>query len=172
MRLFVAVRFSDATEKALGSAMNALRRQGRGNFTRAENLHLTLAFIGEVKSPDAAIAAIGAVRGAPFTMRLEKLGSFGDLYWVGCEKSPQLTALQHEVCACLQKEGVSFDKKPFNPHLTLCRKYIPFTQIQPHFIERALGSPCETVEEIVLMESSRDEKGWLVYTPVYVKKLI
>ena len=172
MRLFVAIRFSDATKKALGSAMNALRRQGRGNFTRAENLHLTLAFIGEVKSPDAAIAAIDAVSGVPFTMRIGKLGSFGDLYWVGCEKSPQLLALQREVCACLQKEGVSFDKKPFKPHLTLCRKYIPFTEIQPHFVERALGEPCETVSEIALMESSRDEKGRLVYTPIYVKKLV
>ena len=172
MRLFVAVRFSGATEKALASAMNALRRQGRGNFTRAENLHLTLAFIGEVESPDAAIAAVSAVKSAPFTLRIEKLGAFGDLYWVGCEKSAQLLSLQREVCACLEKEGVSFDKKPFKPHLTLCRKYIPFTDFQPRFVESALGTPCETVSEIALMESSRDEKGRLVYTPIYVKKLI
>jgi len=172
MRLFAAVRFSGATEKALGSAMNALRRQGRGNFTRAENLHLTLAFIGEVESPDAAIAAVSAVKSTPFTLRIEKLGAFGDLYWVGCEKSAQLLSLQREVCARLEKEGVSFDKKPFKPHLTLCRKYIPFTDFQPHFVERALGTPCETVSEIALMESSRDEKGRLVYTPIYVKKLI
>lgn len=171
MRLFIAIRFSDAVEKALGGAINALRRQGRGNFTRLENLHLTLAFIGEVESPEAAIAAVGAVKCAPFTMRIEKLGSFGDLYWVGCERSAELLSLQRQVCMCLEKEGVSFDRKPFKPHLTLCRKYIPFTQFQAQFVERALGAPCEQVREIVLMESSRDEKGRLVYTPLYTKTL-
>ena len=47
MRLFAAIRFSPAVEEALWAAVGDLRCRGAGTFTRRENLHLTLAFIGE-----------------------------------------------------------------------------------------------------------------------------
>ena len=48
MRLFIAINFSPSFKKAILSSAQQLRDRGvRGNFTREENLHLTLAFIGE-----------------------------------------------------------------------------------------------------------------------------
>ena len=44
MRLFVALSLNTPTKEALLAAIQQLRRQGRGNFTPPENLHLTLAF--------------------------------------------------------------------------------------------------------------------------------
>ena len=48
MRLFLAIQLSPAVREALLTAQDALRRQGRGSFPPPENLHLTLAFLGEV----------------------------------------------------------------------------------------------------------------------------
>lgn len=49
MRLFYAINFDDTVKKRLSDIQNALRaRAVRGNFTLPDNLHLTLAFIGEV----------------------------------------------------------------------------------------------------------------------------
>ena len=46
MRLFLAIELSDAVKNQLCAAMDTLRANARsGNFTRRENLHLTLAFL-------------------------------------------------------------------------------------------------------------------------------
>ena len=58
MRLFVAIRPSPAVRDVLLDVEAALRRQGRGTFTRPENLHLTLAFLGEAESAAPAQAAV------------------------------------------------------------------------------------------------------------------
>jgi 2'-5' RNA ligase len=48
MRLFIAIHFSPGVREVLLSAIDSLRAQAvSGNFTRPENLHLTLAFIGD-----------------------------------------------------------------------------------------------------------------------------
>ena len=61
MRLFAAIQFSPAVKAALLEAVAALRHQGTGTFTRPENLHLTLAFIGETEDLPGAKAALDAV---------------------------------------------------------------------------------------------------------------
>ena len=49
MRLFVAINFNNETRSRLLDLRDELRgKSQRGNFTAPENLHLTLAFIGEV----------------------------------------------------------------------------------------------------------------------------
>ena len=58
MRLFLAIQLSPAVREALLTAQDALRRQGRGSFPPPENLHLTLAFLGEAEDPTRARAAL------------------------------------------------------------------------------------------------------------------
>lgn len=56
MRIFIAVQFSEPARKSVIDCMDSLRRQGvRGNYTRPENLHLTMAFIGETDQPEVAM---------------------------------------------------------------------------------------------------------------------
>ena len=52
MRLFVAILLSPEMQKALVACMHDLKKQGvEGNYVPAENLHMTLAFIGEYDDP-------------------------------------------------------------------------------------------------------------------------
>ena len=55
MRLFYAILLSEEMKQALVGAQDFLRAQGiQGNYTRRENLHLTLAFLGETDRLSAA----------------------------------------------------------------------------------------------------------------------
>ena len=55
----------------------------KGNYTSEENLHLTLAFIGEYKDPRYVMDVLEGLSFNSFPMELEGFGNFGDLYWVG-----------------------------------------------------------------------------------------
>lgn len=50
MRLFTAITFDTSSKDRLSRHIAALKKSGaEGNFTRHDNLHLTLAFIGETE---------------------------------------------------------------------------------------------------------------------------
>ena len=62
MRLFIAIQPNKSVRAALRAVQNELRRRGvEGNFTRMENLHLTLAFIGEYPDADSVTDALQGI---------------------------------------------------------------------------------------------------------------
>ena len=73
MRLFLAIQFDEPTVRALTEFQEKLRAFGmRGRFASPENLHLTLAFIGEYAAPDAVMDAFlkdAALTADPFSVR-------------------------------------------------------------------------------------------------------
>ena len=84
MRLFIAIQLSEEMKDLIGNVQDAYRRSGvRGNYTPRENLHLTLAFIGEYGDPDEVLDAMERVSFQPFEITMDRLGSFGDLQWAG-----------------------------------------------------------------------------------------
>ena len=100
MRLFVAVRFGGAALDELCRTRDALTRiKLRGRMTARENLHLTLAFLGE--QPECAVPqlrqAMERAALAPFALTLAAPGRFrqerGDVWWVGTQPCPPLEAL-------------------------------------------------------------------------------
>ena len=166
MRLFIAIQFSDQIRKVLAETMTDLRRQGvSGNFSRVENLHLTLAFLGEVKSPEQICRAMKQAAGEPFRLTLGTGGSFGDLYWVGLKESPELTDYVKDLRAKLQEEKIWFDPKAFKPHITIVRKARHEGKVQIRL--RKASFP---VTKISLMESARKD-GKLIYTEMYAVDL-
>ena len=166
MRLFIAVQFPDQIRKILTETMTDLRKQGvSGNFSRVENLHLTLAFLGEVKSPERACRAMDQVAGEPFRLTLGGSGSFGDLYWAGLEESPELTDYVKRLRKKLREEEVWFDPKAFKPHITIVRKAKHEGKVQIR--HRKASFP---VTKISLMKSERKD-GEIVYTEIYAVSL-
>ena len=90
MRLFVAIPVSETVRAVLRGLQEDLKRQGMtGNFTKEENFHITLAFIGEYPDPQAVLDVMNTIpfaSSAGYELRLKGYGSFGDIWWVGTEK--------------------------------------------------------------------------------------
>ena len=97
MRLFVALTFEDAFLDALTQYLCRCRQLGRGSWTRREQLHLTLEFLGELQDPAPAMAAMDAVTVPPFDLVTGQPGFFrreeGDVFWLGVEPSPPAAVL-------------------------------------------------------------------------------
>ncbi len=134
-----------------------------GNYTREENLHLTLAFIGEYGDPEAVMDALDKVSFQPFDIRLEGYGCFGDLFWAGLTGEESLSALVSRIHHALSDAGIPFDRKRFRPHITLIRK-ASFKTDRRIPVEE-LGGTGMTVSRVSLMRSDRGKKG-MIYTEV------
>ncbi len=158
MRLFIAVNLSDKMKDSLIRMQNALYARGvRGNYTPEENLHLTLAFIGEYPDAQPVRDALESVRFAPFAIRLDGVGRFDDLWWAGVEASAPLAALARRVRRALADGNIPFDRKGFSPHITLIRKA---TRVAAGISVAPAGM---TADAFSLMRSDRGRKG-MIYT--------
>ncbi len=158
MRLFLAVQLSKPMKNALINAQNEMYDHGvRGNYTPEENLHLTLAFIGEYPEAEAVLEALSSLSFVPFGLQLEGLGCFGELWWAGMRESPPLLALARRIRHALAENGIPFDRKRFSPHITLLRRArgsLPGIGVAPASM---------TVEAVSLLRSDRGRNG-MIYT--------
>ena len=124
MRLFLAILLSPSVREALLSAQADLRRQGRGAFPPPENLHLTLAFLGETDHPDRARAALNAVSCRPFSLAVGgPPDHFDDLWWAGVRVDAALEDLALSLQSDLRARGFYLEDRPFQPHITLVRRW-------------------------------------------------
>ena len=163
MRLFIAINLNDEMHDALMEMQGSLRLSGMGgNYTREENLHLTLAFIGEYSDPDEVLDALETVSFRPFDIELSGYGTFGDLWWVGTTDPSGLEAVVRRIRKALADRGIPFDRKRFVPHITILRKATPGKQGKPALDVPAAGM---TVESISLMRSERGRHG-MIYTEI------
>jgi 2'-5' RNA ligase len=114
-RLFVGVW---PPEEVL-DVVEGLRREGRARWTRREQWHVTLRFLGEAE-PAAAIAALATLRasaaGAVLGPTVRRLGR-------GVVQVPVagLDDLAAAVTAATAGIGVEPERRPFRGHLTLAR---------------------------------------------------
>ena len=166
MRLFLAIQLSPAVREALLTAQDALRRQGRGSFPPPENLHLTLAFIGETDRLEEVKSALAPLTGSgPVCLEAGgPLGRFGDLWWAGIRGGPALAALASAVQTALRQAGFPIERRAWKPHVTLVRRWrgpTPRTQVAPAAM---------TADAVRLMRSDRVD-GRLTYTEVYSVRL-
>ncbi len=156
MRLFLAINLSGPVKAALIDAQNEMYDGGvRGSYTPEENLHLTLAFIGEYPDPEPVLEALGELSFSPFELSPEGVGCFGDLWWAGMRASPQPAALARRIRHALAEKDIPFDRKRFSPHITLIRRArgsMPEITVRPASM---------TVDAFSLMRSDRGRNGML-----------
>ncbi len=123
MRLFIAIQLNDEMKDALEAMQGCMRSRGvRGNYTRRENLHLTLAFIGEFDDPHQVLDAIRRAGLRPFEISLSGAGSFRSLWWAGIDGGMALQSFARRLRHELDNAGIPYDRKRFSPHITLIRK--------------------------------------------------
>ncbi len=167
MRLFIAALLEDGVKDALAEMQASLRAQRvGGNYTKTENLHLTLAFIGEYGDPDRVLDVMRTVPAAPFRIRLEGFGCFGDLYWCGLGGADALTAYVRRLRRALAEAGIPFDRKRFSPHITLLRR-ASFSRLPAVSVPDAAME----VRRISLMRSDRGGSG-MIYTELGAVALV
>lgn len=123
LRLFYALWPDDATR----SALLKLQAPIQGRITPAEDLHLTLVFLGTQAA--AALPALQALMArlpaAAIALQLDCLGYFprNGIAWAGMQHPPDtLAALQQALLAALAQQSIAVDQTVrFKPHVTLAR---------------------------------------------------
>ena len=165
MRLFLAVQLRNEMKKAIISAQNKLKQNKvNGRYTDIQNLHLTLAFIGEYGNTDNVLEAMEQVHFESFQLKLGgHIGSFGDLLWAGLEQSDELEKLARQLRHFLAEYHIPFDKKKFNPHITLLRNAVIPTYADISSIN--IDKFSMTVSEVSLMRSEHGKHG-MIYTEI------
>jgi len=158
-RLFFALWPDDSARAALAPLAKRVAGEGGGRPVPAPNLHLTLAFLGEV-APDrveAAKSAASGIRGERFELVLDRVGAFrrAGVGWAGPAQAPRaLLDLQSALDSALRAAGFKLEDRPFAPHLTLARKLgrpVAAASIEP---------VAWLVGRFALVESARDERAY------------
>ena len=165
MRLFIAIPFSEEFREELLRVQREMKGNGvRGNFSRPENLHVTVAFLGEVKDPAPAMKALQSVPVPELRLTSGPLGNFGELLWIGLRKNSALEEYVAGVRRALDAYGVEYDRKKFRPHITLVRRADwPYQMLVEELAE--VRRVRMTVDRVCLMKSERLD-GKLTYTVV------
>lgn len=141
--MFCAVGLPVAVRAHLTKHIDRLREavpDSQASWSRAENIHLTLKFLGETKTQRVehlSKAAALAVEGlSPFEISLAGAGVFPKrglprVLWIGIEdqagKLARLYTRLEDACA---KAGFRKEQRPFSPHLTLARLRPPHSAQQ------------------------------------------
>lgn len=175
MRLFIAIELENMTKDEICAFMDRLRPLLRkANYTRRENLHLTLVFLGETSRADAVKRAMDRVDAASFDLVFQRLGKFrragGDIFWMGIRENSALSDLYGNLITRLKEAGFSPEDRKFSPHLTLAREAVPAEAFDEKAFSRSVPELTMAVSRFSLMKSERIG-GRLVYTALYEKKL-
>ena len=130
MRLFVALEIPPGVRESLADFLATLRViSSQPRWVRAENLHVTLKFIGEVQGEKLSYirAALSAVHSDRLvTLDFRGVGFFPNerrprVFWAGIEASANLARLASDIDRATGKLGVPPEKRSFSAHLTLAR---------------------------------------------------
>jgi 2'-5' RNA ligase len=126
-RLFFALWPEEDFPRRLHRQCKSLLRHTGGRPVATENLHITLAFLGNVDEQQHQCIEVmaGAVRCPPFELLLDQVGYWPRprVLWLGASDTPEpLVALAGVLHAGATECGLSLDARPFQAHLTLKRK--------------------------------------------------
>lgn len=132
MRAFAAIELPDVVKEPVAELIGRLRGHGaQASWVRAENMHLTLRFYGEITEAQAGragdVMAAMCGRVGMFSLRVRMTGAFPhvrkpSVLWVGVEPFEGGLATVHEAAEAAAREiGVAPDEKAFHPHVTLAR---------------------------------------------------
>jgi 2'-5' RNA ligase len=130
VRLFVALQISEEIRGRIAALIGELKPlDDSWKWTRAENLHVTLKFLGET-SADKLESVKKALQNVacefPIPLRFCGLGFFPNerkprVLWAGMDAAKSLPALALAIDESLARIGFPREDRAFTPHLTLAR---------------------------------------------------
>ena len=175
-RVFIAIELPADVREQIIEHSDHLRRElpeVRASWTRAENLHLTLKFLGNI--PVARISALSdateaAVRiVSPFPLIISGSGIFPprgrpNVLWIGIEdpsqKLHQLYSALEDGCA---EAGFEREARTYHPHLTIARlrSQRGARGLAQRHKEMDFSQVTVTVSELVVFKSELRSEGSL-----------
>jgi 2'-5' RNA ligase len=134
VRLFIAIEIPQTIRSNFASLLKEFRAIApQVKWVRAENLHVTLKFLGETEP-----AKLGALQDLLSAVRSDQsvnlefrgLGFFPNekrprVFWAGMEASANLKMLASDIDQATHHLGFPLEDRPFTPHLTLARFPLP-----------------------------------------------
>jgi len=133
VRSFVAVEIPAGIQAAIAGSTAALQKALPRPLVRwiaAQNLHLTLKFLGDVSPANlerlTEALKVEAARLTGFDISVGGIGAFptprrARLLWIGIQAPAALASLQHLVEGITARLGYPSEERPFFPHLTIGR---------------------------------------------------
>lgn len=157
-RVFFALWPDERVRRELDRVAARLHRLRGGRRTRAETIHLTLLFVGNV--PRAILPAVQAsaadIRLPGFEMVFDQAECWRHnriAFLTTSQPPPTLLELVSNLESALDRLGIPFDRRPYVPHVTLVR----------HADCRPDGPPIQPIRwpvcEFALVESRIESQG-------------
>lgn len=182
-RAFVAIEIPADVRAKLAAVQDELKKtRAHVSWVPAANIHLSLAFLGDVSRDSlpligAALDEAAALTEA-FSLFAADIGVFGSprsprVIWAGIGASPSLQSLQKTVADHIRALRIELEDRPFKAHLTLGRVRSSRGRADLAAALERLG-PREfgafQVRRVLLMES-RLQPGGAEYTPRHAAPL-
>ena len=173
-RVFCAIELPSLVLEKISEHITRLRAaapDSPASWSRPENVHLTLKFIGEIaqiRVSDLSQAAANAVAGfSPFEIVIKETGSFPKrgtprVFWIGIEDhSGQLAQLQAKLEEECLRLGFEKEVRAFNPHLTIARGRKPQGARALATAHKEMGFPSTEVcvNQLSVIRSELSSKG-------------
>ncbi|MGI6710544.1 MAG: RNA 2',3'-cyclic phosphodiesterase [Bacilli bacterium] len=166
MRIFYAINFSDDVKEKLYQYI--IKNKGlKASFTRKENIHLTIYFVGEINYVDLDfyIGVLDKVKFNNFEIEVEGFDFFhkkdGSIWHLKIRNNLSLDNLFKQIAS-----SMNLNKMNFTPHITLARRVTDPKEI----IKNDIEIDKIKVDSISLMESKFVDNK-LVYTEIIKKQI-
>lgn len=172
MRIFIALNLPDKTRDNLSRSASQFKELSKGgSFTKKENYHVTLHFLGNVEKPDLIYvqSAMDSVKDLPapkLSVSQFAVLRASNVVCARFNKNADLTNLHDALGAKLEEAGFTVEHRAYRPHVTVIRKYaftLPFSEVTKcvDVYNKPFDAP-----EVVLYESVFGEDG-VTYNPLY-----
>lgn len=174
MRTFIALDLPNELIEQVADLSRQLSSMVHGRFVARSTYHVTLAFFGEIGEAEArrvmdvldtACAHAAAIRLVP-----DGLGVYGKSVDAtlllklahGCDLMNLAMAVREE----LRAQGVSYDEKAFDPHVTLARR----ARVLPQALSDLVFPAESSSSSVTLYKSELSQEG-ATYKPLYTVHL-
>ncbi|HOO44150.1 MAG TPA: RNA 2',3'-cyclic phosphodiesterase [Bacillota bacterium] len=168
MRIFIALLFDEPVKNKIWDMLNEVEEIAeKGNYSRYENLHLTLLYLGETSQEmlGKIIAKLKEIKFKKFSYQTGHLDFFKKaktkkIVYLSVNRSMTLESLQHLVCVKLKELNIDFHSEKYTPHITFGREV---SLISDDDLQMVKTVPLEILaDRISIMESTRID-GQLTY---------
>jgi 2'-5' RNA ligase len=160
LRLFFALWPDAAVRGSLAQFIETLKQTATARWVEPENLHITLAFLGEVNEDQLPLIDRigGGINGQSFELALDRIEFWPkrEIVWLSPSSTPPaLENLANGLTAGVRQAGLAMENRPYRAHLTLARKAHP-----SRISSRVLDNPIRwNVESFCLIESHLSRMG-------------